>query len=417
MKKSFGSADYYELNTDEFYAYEFRDRDLTHMNYEVILSDPADPEYLTNALILMYYRFPYFKTMLSKEQNPERFVLRMNPHPVKIFNSEDYISLENPGLNGHMISVGYFGKSIKFRISHLLTDGVGARNLLQTLLIFYFQMRYENRTMDELSQTVPTPDPEVEYGNPFDGLCLPDIRFNLRRKESFMFSENDTDESKNRTVCFSVLKEPFLDFSRSQESSVAAVASWIMIRAIFSFTRTELPVTAAVPLDARKHLNCPKTLRNCNTTIYLSLTPDFLKKDRYTQLTALRAQMFLQADGSNVVPLMNRSRDDWLKASKCDTIDKRTDYYSMDDNLSFYPIVSYIGTFELPEYREYYESISSFVPVLGSAGILTLVTGDKDVFHFHINMNLKNSEEFEKTIFRILDENRILYRKTDIRYH
>ncbi len=142
MEQNGNTNEYYELNADEFYAYGFANEEWAHMKYEVVLHDPVDPGLLQDALTLMYERFPYFKVMLSVEENPERFVLRRNTHQAKVFESENYIALDNPALGGYLISVSYFRRNIKFQICHLLTDGVGVKKILKTFLIFYFKMRY-----------------------------------------------------------------------------------------------------------------------------------------------------------------------------------------------------------------------------------------------------------------------------------
>lgn len=97
----------YELNTDEFYAYGFAQEEWSYMKYEVILRDAVEPQFLQDALSLVYERFLYFKVMLTKEDNPERLVLKTNPHHPMIFATKAYVAIDDPRLEGHLIAISY----------------------------------------------------------------------------------------------------------------------------------------------------------------------------------------------------------------------------------------------------------------------------------------------------------------------
>lgn len=53
--------------------------------------------------------------------------------PVTIVETDDYPAFSDV----YLVAVGYSGKSLKLRISHILTDG-GAMEFIQTLLTYYF---------------------------------------------------------------------------------------------------------------------------------------------------------------------------------------------------------------------------------------------------------------------------------------
>lgn len=401
------SKEFYELNTHEFYAYGFEKEEWSYMNFEVLLRDDADPELLKKALELTYERYPYFKTMLSKEQNPGRIVLRRNPHPVKVFESDDYVEMTEPSLSGHLIAVSCSGRSVKVRVSHALTDGSGVKTFLKTMLTCYFRMKVDGETAEEIRCEMEPADVEKEYGNPFDNIRMPDYAYRVNQMESFAFSEDEVDDGARKSIRFSVPEGPILKFAKSQESSVAAVISWAVIRAVYEVQPTDLPVTVAVPFNTRGNLNCPETNRNCNTTTFLRLSRDYLKHDNEMQLTALRAQLYLQMDDGCAVPRMQSAYEGWLKACECKTVQERIDYYHSGDNLDFFPIVTYVGIIDLGEYEPYYEKIDCFVKVTGRAGALLCVLSNKGMIHFHVTSTVKNWETYQKVIHRMLQENRI----------
>lgn len=401
--------DFYELNTDEFYAYGNLDEDWAFMNFEVVMKDEIDPCPLQEALNLAMERYPYFKTKLSVEKEPERLVLRWNPDPIPVFICDGFVPIDTSELNGHLIAVSRYGKILRIRMSHALSDGVGGKEFVRTLLIFYFRLRYESADPADIRMEIAALSTEKEYDNPFDYIRLPDYRYDLKYRHSFVFAENEVDDSSRKEIRFSIPQDVFLRFSKAQESSVAAVASWLLMRSVFAVSNTEEPVSVAVPYDMRKHLGCLHNNRNCNTTINLRMTRHFLNQDVATQLTALRGELFLQMDGENALFRMQGSYEEWLRASDCQTVQERTAFYHSTDNLDSFPIVSYIGILDTGDYENYYEKADCFAKVSGQAGFLVVVTSNKGMFHFHITSTVKEWRKYLEVILQILNENQIPY--------
>lgn len=393
----------YELNTDEFYAYGYENELWSYMNFEIKLRDACEPERLLSALELAFQRFPYFRTKLSRKSFPGRRVLRRNTNPITIRESSDYPSFSN----GYLVALGYSGKSLKLRISHILTDGGGAKEFIKALLIFYFQLKYEGKTADEICAEIPYPDTAKEYGNPYESIRMPSYTYRRNEDTYFSFDEDEVDDRALKNISFSVPTDVLLKFAKSQDSSVSAVIAWALIRAVYEVSPTSLPVAVAVPFDTRKNLGCEETLRNCNTTVFLRLSRDYLKYSNEMQLTALRAQLYLQMDDANTIPKMQDSYEGYLAAARCKTLRERTRFYHSGDNLDCCPIVSYTGLFDLGEYEPYYESMGGFVKVTGRAGVLLCAESNKGRIHFHVITNLKQWKAYEAVIRRILEENRI----------
>lgn len=392
----------YELNTDEFYAYGSATEAWSYMDYEICMDEDIDVSCLEKALSLAYERFPYFNTSLSQDIYSDRIVLVKNDTPAHVFCSENFIPICSPELKTNLISVANSMDCLRIRISHVLTDAVGANSFLRELLIYYCKLKYDGKSEDEIRNDIIRELDEKEYDNPFNYIKLPEYQYNIKSKKSFEFSENDVDDNKRKRVSFSVDKNALLSLAKEQEASVSSVISWIVMQMIKKNNVQDLPISVAVPYDMRKILNFPECKRNCNTTIVLRLNQAFFQKSVDSQLSALRGEMFLQMDESHCIKRMQQSYEEWEKASECETIEDRIAFYCSDKNLDVIPVVSYIGTFDLGKYEKYYRSLDCVGNVSGGAGILSVVICNKETFRFNVTTNLTEWGKYQEALIETL---------------
>lgn len=392
----------YELNTDEFYAYGSANKAWAYLDYEICLNESIDVSCLKNALSLAYERFPYYNTLLSQDIYSDRLVLVKNDAPVHVFNSEEFIPINTPEYDFRLITVSYSMEYLRVRISHLLTDGMGANCFLNAILTFYCDLKYGGKCEDEIRSIIKMELDEKEYDNPFNYIKLPEHKFNLKSKKSFVFPEKDVDDNHRRRVSLCVDANALLKLAKKQEASVSSVISWIVMQMIKKNNTHNLPISVAVPYDMRKILNFSECRRNCNTTIVLSLNPSFLKKSVKVQLSALRGSMFLQMDECHCMHRMQESYAHWKKASESKTIEDRINYYCSDNGLNNIPVVSYIGTFDLGEYEKYYKSLDCIVNVSGTAGILVMVVCNKESFRLNFTTTLTDWNKYQTALIEAL---------------
>ena len=392
----------YELNTDEFYAYGSANEAWAYLDYEICMSERIDASYLENALSLAYERFPYYNTLLSRDIYSDRFVLVKNDAPVRIFNSENFIPVNISESDFSLVTVSYSKEYLRVRISHILSDGLGANCFTNAMLTFYCDLKYGGKGGDEIRNEISKELIEKEYENPFNYIKFPKHQFNLKSKKSFVFSEKDVDDNHRNRVSLSIDENALLKLAKKQETSVSSVISWIVMQMIAKNNTQDLPISVAVPYDMRKILNFPECKRNCNTTIVLMLKPSFLKKSVEAQLSALRGSMFLQMDECHCMNRMQKSYEHWKKASECKTIEDRIEYYCSGKNLNVIPVVSYIGTFDLGKYEKYYKSLDCIVNVSGVAGILVMVIHNKETFRLNFTTTLTDWNKYQDTLIETL---------------
>ena len=397
----------YELNTDEFYAYGCLYEPWSRANTELYLSDEVDEELLNAAVSAAFEKMPYFKVKHAAARQPERYVLVTNDAEFRAVRSRGFIPFDSEQANAYLITVSFFEKQLRVCFSHALSDGVGISRFLTEMLMTYFTLKYGPQ---EAAPPAPACPPEKEYANPFDYLPERGHWVERERTESFSFSDDDIFPDRTVLSCLSVPEGALLKYSKESESSVAAVAAWILMNGILN-VRGEgaLPLGVTLPFNMRGVLGCPENTRNCNSDLELTMTQKLRAHDDAYQLSCLRGQMFLQTYEGCCLPLMARSKQKWLEASHIDGIEERCRFYSQADGLSMKPIVTYVGKLDFGPYHRYCERIVQYLKVTGTAGILMLVLSEGGSFRFCITGTLKNWDEYLKAITDFLDRIGIPY--------
>ena len=396
----------YELNTDEFYVYGYLYEEWASIDTEILLKDEIDERLLKEALNNTFERMPYFKVKIDIAKNPERYVLSTNEAEFIIIHSENFIPLDSELAKNYLITVSYFGKYLRMRFSHALSDGMGMNRFLSYMLKSYFNLKYDVK--ENINNAISNID--LEYNNPFD--YVEDNGYSLKqnRYESFSFSTDDVSNDKTILSCISIPEESLLKYSKESESSVATVAAWILMNAILDVKGEKaLPLCVDLPFNMRNVLNCKENMRNCNIDIELCMTKRLREHDNAFELSCLRGQMFKETFDTCCLPKMNRSKNRWQEALKINGIDNRCNFYNSDDGLSMNPIVTYVGKLDLEHYDSYYEHIYQYLKVSGEAGILLFALCEKGVFRFCITSSLVDWDKYMKAFTNFLEKIGIPY--------
>ena len=396
----------YELNTDEFYAYGCLYEDWASIDTEILLTDDVDERFLNDALRTSFERMPYFKVKIDIAKNPERYVLSTNEEEFYAINNEHFIPLDSKQARNYLITVSFFGKYLRMRFSHALSDGMGMNKFLNSVLKTYFSLKYDLQIVNDSTTT----NIDLEYSNPFDYVQDNDYHLKQEKFDSFSFSKDDV--SINRTVlsCISIPQDSFLKYSKESESSVATVAAWILMNAILDVKGEQvLPLCVDLPFNMRNVLNCKDNMRNCNVDIELCMTERLRKHDNAFELSCLRGQMFKETFDPCCLSKMEYSKKRWQEASKINGVEKRCEFYNSNDGLSAKPLVSYVGKLDLEQYKSYYEHIYQYLKVSGEAGILLFVFCERGLFRFCITSSLVDWSKYMEAFTNFLDKIGIPY--------
>lgn len=395
----------YELNTDEFYAYGCLYEDWASIDTEILLIDDIDEKLLNKAFCLSFERMPYFKVKIDIAKNPERYVLSTNKEEFNVIHSEHFIPLNDSQARNYLITTSYFGKYLRIRFSHALSDGMGMNKFLTYTLKSYFNLKYNLQV-----NNTTIPNINMEYGNPFDYVEDNGYHSKQERFDSFSFSEADVSQNQTVLSCISIPQDSLLKYSKDNETSVATVAAWILMNAILDVKGEQiLPLRVELPFNMRNVLNCKENMRNCNIDIELCMSEKLIKHDNAFELSCLRGQMFKETFDTCCIAKMYQSKRRWQEASKIDGIESRCKFYNSNGGLSANPIVSYVGKLDLEEYESYYEHIYQYLKVTGQAGILIFALCERNMFRFCITCSLNNWDEYIKAFTAFLEKVGIPY--------
>ena len=105
------------------------------------MSDPIDRAVLRSAVDVTMQRYPYFCVELRK--NDGQYVFEHNTRPVVISDTLGGTELNSESSNYHMIAFSAENDWIVLDVFHGLTDGIGAYEVIRTLLYYYCSQRYD----------------------------------------------------------------------------------------------------------------------------------------------------------------------------------------------------------------------------------------------------------------------------------
>ena len=111
------------------------------------MRDLIDPDVLRNAVDTTMKRYPYFTVELKKKDG--RYIFAENSRPVVITHSLCGVELNSEDSNFHMIAFSWEDNWIIIDMSHSMTDGTGAYEVLRTLLYYYCSEKYDIRLKEE----------------------------------------------------------------------------------------------------------------------------------------------------------------------------------------------------------------------------------------------------------------------------
>lgn len=131
------------------------------------MRDLIDPEVLRSAVDTTMRRYPYFCVELERRDGDFYYV--ENHRPIVVTNSLAGTELNSEDSNYHMIAFHWKDNWIIMDLYHGMTDGVGAYEVLRTLLYYYCSERYHVTLDDEKIRLVGDEILEEEWLNPVVG--------------------------------------------------------------------------------------------------------------------------------------------------------------------------------------------------------------------------------------------------------
>lgn len=266
------------------------------------LKKAIDPDILRYAVDRCAERYPYFCVQLEKKDGD--WVLAPNERPVVLSDSREGTRLGSEEAHRHLMAFSYNGGWINFDISHAITDGTGAYEVVRTLLYYYCSRRYEAELSPEGIRICGDDIDRAEWDDPV--LSLTDVE--ARQPADIGPSLCLADESgieisdHHRVWDIAIDEKEFMRFNHENDGSPGTMTSLFLSRAIERLhpdAGAGLRVLLAV--NMRRALKAPLTHHPLVGGAVLEYRPEMRKWPLDRQATAYRGMVFAQTMDEHVL--------------------------------------------------------------------------------------------------------------------
>jgi len=266
------------------------------------LRKAIDPDILRYAVDRCAERYPYFCVQLEKKDGD--WVLAPNERPVVLSDSREGTRLGSEEAHRHLMAFSYNGGWINFDISHAITDGTGAYEVVRTLLYYYCSRRYEAELSPEGIRICGDDIDRAEWDDPV--LSLTDVE--ARQPADIGPSLCLADESgieisdHHRVWDIAIDEKEFMRFNHENDGSPGTMTSLFLSRAIERLhpdAGAGLRVLLAV--NMRRALKAPLTHHPLVGGAVLEYRPEMRKWPLDRQATAYRGMVFAQMMDEHVL--------------------------------------------------------------------------------------------------------------------
>ena len=247
-----------KLLTEILPLYKSKKNNSYSMRFRIRLSDPIDADALRNAVDSVMKRYPYFCVRLLKKG--EEFVFAENKSPVVIADTPKGAELNAAESNYHMISFSGYDNWIVMDIFHGLTDGIGAYEVIRTLLFYYCSRRYNKTLSEEGIRTTNDDIPLEEWECP----VMKVVNLPTPKRYEMPPALNPIVAANLRTeefaTVYSVLtsESDFMKFNRDNGGSPGTVVALLLSRSIAKlFPDARDVIRIVMSVNQRKALRAP----------------------------------------------------------------------------------------------------------------------------------------------------------------
>lgn len=222
------------------------------------LCDPIDRSVLRKAVDMTMQRYPYFCVRLRKKGR--QYVFAENTQPVVISDTLKGTELNSESSNYHMIAFSAEGDRIVLDLFHGLTDGIGAYEVIRTLLYYYCSARYDEKLSREGIRLAGDVISAEEWDDPVAavrGFPAPQPSEMAPALDLTGVLQLRNDRSK--TVYSIALSEAeFMSFNAKHKGSPGTMTALLLSRAVAKLNPdADAPIRSILCVNQRKAFRAP----------------------------------------------------------------------------------------------------------------------------------------------------------------
>ena len=260
----------------------------------VRMRDLVGPDALRYAVDMTLKRYPYFCVELKHDGE---YCFVSNEKPVVITNSLKGVELNTAESNYHFVSFSWSDNWIIMDISHAITDGTGAYEVMRTFLYYYVSSRYGVKLEEDGIRLAGDVISMEEWDDPVlkaQNLPVPP-RAEMPAAISLVKTAGLEKDQIPTVYSIAISEDEFMRFNIKNDGSPATMVSLFLSRAIAKlYPDCEDVIRIAMTVNQRKAL---KT-RLAHQTLVGGVMLEYKEKMRSwpldRQATAYRGMVFAQ---------------------------------------------------------------------------------------------------------------------------
>ena len=399
-----------KLFTEILPLYKSKNNNSYSIRIRIRLTDPIDADILRNAVDNTMKRYPYFCVRLLKKG--DEFVFVDNQSPVVIANVPQGTELNAAESNYHMISFSGYDNWIVMDIFHGLTDGIGAYEVIRTLLFYYCSQRYNKTISEEGIRTLKDDIPLEEWECP----VIKTTNLPIPRRYEMTPPLNPITAAKLQTekiaIVYSVTtaESDFMKFTRNNGGSPGTMVALLLSRSIAKlFPATRDVIRIILSVNQRKALHAPLAHQSLVGGAFLEYGDVLCHLPLREQIEAYREMVSNQTQEDRVLAGVASTYSLTKMLLAQNTAEERIKMASSADEMASHvgtACVSYVGKADFKEAEKYVQEFHAWS--YSSLPITIQISAVNGKFTFDFIQKF-NSPIYINAFLKELDEHGISY--------
>ncbi len=288
------------------------------------MDEPVSRDHLQQAVDTAMRRYPYFR--LKAVLSDSTYTMEQNNLPFVVYEGDEFISLGDPRINGHLFSFACSGNNLYIDYFHGVTDGRGIMPLIRSL--FYYYSIYHYGETPEMADVRMADDP-VDSAEWVDPITVPvpelvPFHLNIPGSAYQLPEEKFPKGTAPITHTFRVPQADFMRYVKSVDGSPAAVAALFLCRAIDAVhPEHEQPIVCGMAAEFRNELGCPKAFKSCLSTLSLEYSSPMRVMPIDRQTTVFRGKIALQSSAEHLLPKFAQRQKNYAQMEMLPTLKEK----------------------------------------------------------------------------------------------
>lgn len=258
------------------------------------MRDLAEPKSIQYAVETTMKRYPYYCVELKKA---EEYYFTQNDRPVVITNSLSGVELNTAESNYHFVSFSWKDNWIIMDISHAITDGTGAYEVMRTFLFYYVSSRYGVKLAEDGIRLIDDDISIEEWEDPVlkaQNLPIPP-RTEMPKALNIVSAAGLEDDMTPTVYSIAIPEDAFMRFNIQNDGSPATMVSLFLSRAVAKlYPECEDVIRIAMTVNQRKALKAPLAHQTLVGGAMLEYKEKMRSWPLDRQATAYRGMVFAQ---------------------------------------------------------------------------------------------------------------------------